>query len=904
MSQGGFRERLHSLLGAGLAALVYVISLLLVFWPFLLSPGALYARVVRDFWPIYNSLPEFDLGHRLIFHFGHFPLWNFLNAFGMPLLGDLQSAPFHPARLLFLLPFWKVIDIWLLTRVFLSGMLTYFFMRGRGAGWHGATVGGLAWMLTGSITDYINMHYLDIDLLLPAAALAFSTMALRRSIAPVIWTALVVSLAFLGGNPTSVLYLLIFSALYYFYNVYLLREDVLGGWFRFFAAAALSGLAVTCLLLPFIEFLANSWDYHPAGVGTLPISPRHLLTLFGPEVYGAESENGIPLLQRIPYFGVAPISLAMISLLCLRRMGSSAAFFAAVIAIFGGMVIGTMPFSFINYLPLLIRTSNFRYAVPEIAFCVAALAGFGWDHLTRWRETLWRILFLPVLISLIAAWLITMKRMGTPVLPVKGEGLLLLVVIAWVVALMFLFHRRRLLNISLASFFLLAVWTTEAGFHIHHTPLLAPDSPNTYASLPDGVDYRTILEGRVYASPGILNPNLNILHGAMDIRYLGALYVERYARFMRILDGGAPEELLLKFISCNYFDIPIENIESPLIDLMGITTVLTHIGIPKNRMVERIFSAGHIVAPSDSYVSVREMIIRGDRRITLFAHPPSRIVADMPIGFVFFGIGIDSSRWNKTGDGVTFSIYRQEGDRIISVFARHLDPANVPDERLWLDFAIPNAGGKLIFETTPTLNNSNDWAGWSDIRTSDENLSRFELIRDVPFKVYDNGRSLLGAFAVGNIVVVDGEDQAVSYLKNGFDFNKTAVVEGADAHALRPGLGPQDDFEIGLDRFLGDRVRLIARLTSPGVVVLTDSYYPGWRAFVDGVETKIFPADLAFRAVKAPAGRHTIEFIYRPMSFRMGLWSAIPTVLMLLLVVYSIFKNRQKLETLAGDEAV
>jgi uncharacterized membrane protein YfhO len=53
--------------------------------------------------------------------------------------------------------------------------------------------------------------------------------------------------------------------------------------------------------------------------------------------------------------------------------------------------------------------------------------------------------------------------------------------------------------------------------------------------------------------------------------------------------------------------------------------------------------------------------------------------------------------------------------------------------------------------------------------------------------------------------------------------------------------------------------------------VVTDTYYPGWRAFVDGVERPIYPADVAFRGVLLPPGRHTVEMRYEPLSFRAGL---------------------------------
>jgi hypothetical protein len=70
---------------------------------------------------------------------------------------------------------------------------------------------------------------------------------------------------------------------------------------------------------------------------------------------------------------------------------------------------------------------------------------------------------------------------------------------------------------------------------------------------------------------------------------------------------------------------------------------------------------------------------------------------------------------------------------------------------------------------------------------------------------------------------------------------------------------------------LPDRVEIGANLEADGMVVLADSYYPGWRATVDGRPVEILPANHLFRAVAVPAGLHTIRFEYRPPSFTWGL---------------------------------
>ena len=54
------------------------------------------------------------------------------------------------------------------------------------------------------------------------------------------------------------------------------------------------------------------------------------------------------------------------------------------------------------------------------------------------------------------------------------------------------------------------------------------------------------------------------------------------------------------------------------------------------------------------------------------------------------------------------------------------------------------------------------------------------------------------------------------------------------------------------------------------LLVLSATYYPGWKAFVDGKETKIYRADYTFRAIPLNAGTHRVGFVYDPMSFKLG----------------------------------
>jgi hypothetical protein len=76
----------------------------------------------------------------------------------------------------------------------------------------------------------------------------------------------------------------------------------------------------------------------------------------------------------------------------------------------------------------------------------------------------------------------------------------------------------------------------------------------------------------------------------------------------------------------------------------------------------------------------------------------------------------------------------------------------------------------------------------------------------------------------------------------------------------------------------------------PGWLLLSDVWYPGWHATVDGVEAPLLRADYLFRSVQIPIGDHRVRIDYRPSSFYLGLALSLIT----LLVVFGFeFKSRR-----------
>lgn len=100
---------------------------------------------------------------------------------------------------------------------------------------------------------------------------------------------------------------------------------------------------------------------------------------------------------------------------------------------------------------------------------------------------------------------------------------------------------------------------------------------------------------------------------------------------------------------------------------------------------------------------------------------------------------------------------------------------------------------------------------------------------------------------------------------------------------------PQGNIE--LLSYLPNEAEFRIEAERDGYFLLTDTHYPGWRAFLDGKEKEIIPFYI-FRSVPISPGQHNLVFLFRPFSFKLGLYISLLSALFL--VFLSSFKSLHK----------
>jgi hypothetical protein len=159
----------------------------------------------------------------------------------------------------------------------------------------------------------------------------------------------------------------------------------------------------------------------------------------------------------------------------------------------------------------------------------------------------------------------------------------------------------------------------------------------------------------------------------------------------------------------------------------------------------------------------------------------------------------------------------------------------------------------------------------------------YRLVHSGDVKIYENLDVLPRAFVVHQAEVSAGDEQTIARMRDpAFDPAQAVILAGGQPLA-GAGTSPAE-----ITRYTPEEVVVEASTDAPGYLLLTDTFYPGWRASVDGQPAEIVRADEMFRAVRLGPGRHQVIFRYQPDSVTWGAWiSAAALLLWLAALIWS-----------------
>jgi hypothetical protein len=140
--------------------------------------------------------------------------------------------------------------------------------------------------------------------------------------------------------------------------------------------------------------------------------------------------------------------------------------------------------------------------------------------------------------------------------------------------------------------------------------------------------------------------------------------------------------------------------------------------------------------------------------------------------------------------------------------------------------------------------------------------------------VYLNTRALPLAFLVHEATVVENHTAAWEALFTDFDPTRRVILEENQVESL-PEIGDRileiEGGTVEFVRYETNEIVLAVEMVADGWLVLSEVYYPGWQATVDGERTDVLRADYTFRAVTLPSGEHTVRMRFAPKTWKIGL---------------------------------
>jgi hypothetical protein len=834
---------------------------------------------------------------------GHWPLWTPDMLAGYPLLAEGQFAPLYPANwvLHLLLPVDAALNYFVILHYILAGAGMYALARRFDLGRFAALLSAAVYMLSGFMTARLNhLNILAVAAWLPTLLLCTRAALQAPSRAALICLASTLAMTFLAGHPQMALLSVLLALGMALWYVLAERVRPLSGasfWALVGGLALGAGLAAA-QLLPSLELALHS--QRAGGLdaeffASFSLHPAYLLLLVSPFLLG----DPYPKLsvELIGYVGILPLLLAAAALGFKRKRQ---------VWFFGLLALLSLVLALGHWNPLyalLLRVPLFNwFRVPArfllwFTLALALLAGWGAQAIAErladsGRGRLW---------AWAAAWAALLGALALSDGLKAAEWLrfwrywpLALALLAGIIGLYAWRGRlRRSLFEGLVLFLVVADLGAFAA--VYRLSYNASMPRQEFLASPRVLDFLRADPGlyRVYTHEEItpvlsvmresLYPNIGLLHGAPSVNGYLPLIPQAWGDFTAQMTADK-----LNLLGVRYFLIPqvlpvdeaseFYDLEDPFAPTLAGRTV----------------SFAPLTACSlvvESYVSHAADRADGELAATVVLTTSNGATFSFPLR-----LGLETAEWAYERSDVRAQI-KHALPPVARVFpARSGFPAEDHSGYVYrAEFELPAATEIRALRVEPALPRAfvriervllRDADGRQHLLAHLIGESEHALVyRSEDVAVYRNQDALPRAFlAKGGALGLPGE--ALSTHQLALDGERASAAYGGEA---------RDRAEIVA--YKAGRVLIEASLPGDGFLILTDLDYPGWQASVDGQSAPIWLADGVFRAVPLSAGAHTVEFAYRPLSWRIGVGISLLSLVICFIIAVGMRRRAINQET-------
>jgi hypothetical protein len=815
--------------------------------------------------------------------------------------GEVQPGIFYPLHWLFWL--FPALDggmnldamqLLILVHFFLAALFVYLLAKSFNLSFWGSALAGIAFALSGFLVQlYVRLHAFFGFVWMPLVLLSFreaiNARRLNTRIRWILCGGVATALSFLAGLHLAAVHT---GLLLLFYGIFAVAHDWKGGNWRqrAGAAVALGGVAVTALLISALQWLPSvewatqvlrwvgadqpvRWGQQiPYSVleNTLNFHPGDVITLAIP--YWGLSEN--------IYVGSAVVFFALVGLLFVRR--AEARFFGAMMFIYFFLSWGRFSalHGWLNtFVPGMWFAREVSFYFVPVQLCLALLAGWGLDHLVDCYAGSSAALLRKFV--KIAGWGIALVVVALSVVCIAASASLgevriqrLMTLAAYLVVLGFLVFLLHSGWIRPTWFRMLAFALVFVDLASHISADIRKDSDEgsvqTFWKRPASADFlieqRRKEVFRVDDPEGLFPPNFGDVWQLEATMGHAATMLARYFDFRSA--GWEPSSNASALLNVRYFvsSLPVPGMkrvfgESPAI-------------YQNPRAVPRAYVAARyrcFNTDKETLAWIRSPLF-APRQTVLLTYQEQQI---LPREFLQQvpddqqGIEVTSYAWQRAdekkvrklaseADWRRFVLHQaawgwSEGDSIV-VYARA--PQKLPHCYLVVNYFPTSEQVSRVFVGRESAGVHQD------------------LPLDLPGSKPGQAVAEVEQSAALDLGAVGPEGLRISLKRTaecGADIDSIRVARDAPPPDERPA------GEVAITSFEPNSLKMAATLNRCALVVVSDVYYPGWEAVVDGKPAPILQADYVLKAVPVNAGVHTIELRFRPKTFLWGLLITIVT---------------------------